>query len=149
MSRNWIEIIAGALVLILALGFLAFIVTSTRSAARFEGYELLAQFGSVEGVREGSDIRMSGISIGRVGEIVLNREEFMAETTLMIENDIKIPTDSVAKIATEGLLGGAFVEIIPGAELVTLEEGASFTSAEGALSVIDLFIQFGSGAGAQ
>ena len=65
--------------------------------------------------------------------------------TLTIDEGIQIPDDSVVVVASEGLLGGTFVEIVPGGSFDYLAAGDAFFNTQGAVSVISLLTQFISG----
>ncbi|HSV28034.1 MAG TPA: outer membrane lipid asymmetry maintenance protein MlaD [Candidatus Omnitrophota bacterium] len=113
MGRNLIETIMGAVVLMVA-GF--FLVFAYRHAdlEEVQGYELKAQFASVGGLDVGSDVRINGIKVGTVNSHALDPATFNAIVTMTIMPSIQLPQDTVATIATEGLLGGKFVKLEPG-----------------------------------
>lgn len=113
MGRNLIETIMGAVVLMVA-GF--FLVFAYRHADLEEvsGYALRAQFASVGGLAVGSDVRINGIKVGTVNGHALDPATFNAVVTMTIMPSIQLPQDTVATIATEGLLGGKFVKLEPG-----------------------------------
>ena len=48
-------------------------------------------------------------------------------------------------IASEGLLGGNFVEIVPGGALDNFEAGAEIEDTQGAVSLISLLLKFVTG----
>ena len=47
------------------------------------------------------------------------------------------------KIASEGLLGGNFVEITPGASEVMLAAGDEIVNTQGSVSLLNLLMRFG------
>ena len=71
MSKNLIETVMGAVVLAVA-GFFIFFAYSKAEIGTVEGYEIRAKFDRIDGVRAGSDVRMSGIKIGTVTSSVLD-----------------------------------------------------------------------------
>jgi phospholipid/cholesterol/gamma-HCH transport system substrate-binding protein len=77
-----------------------------------KGYRLTVDFATAAGLEPKSDVKMAGVSIGKVEEIQLvgNR----ARLVLRIRKGIRIPIDSVGTIQTQGLLGEKYVEILPG-----------------------------------
>lgn len=133
--------VAGGATLAVALGFLAYLVQSTGLGLAGDGYELSASFQSAQGVDAGSDVRLAGVRVGRVTEMALNPETFRADMALMIEAGIELPEDSTVAISSEGLLGGTFVEILPGESPFLLEPGMSFEETKGALSLLGLLAQ--------
>ena len=44
----------------------------------------------------------------------LDLDDYNAKVNIIIDNNIKIPDDSSAKITSSSLLGGNFLDIIPG-----------------------------------
>ena len=64
---------------------------------------------------------------------------------MQINNEVKIPADSSAKISSEGLLGGSFVEILPGGSYELMEDGSEFGETQGAVSFISLLMKFVTG----
>ncbi len=66
-------------------------------------YPLVASFRSAEGVTVGTDVRLAGVKVGTVTAMKLNNQSFFADTTLGIDGYVKIPDDTEARIASEGL----------------------------------------------
>jgi len=62
-----------------------------------------------------------------------------------VDKNIEIPDDSAILISSEGLLGGNFVEIMPGGSPFNLDENAEITDTQGAVSLISLLLKFVSG----
>ncbi|MBT8411564.1 MAG: outer membrane lipid asymmetry maintenance protein MlaD [Octadecabacter sp.] len=145
MRENTTEVIVGAAVLAAAAGFLWYVVQTTGIGGSPAGYELSANFRSAEGVTVGSDVRLAGVSIGTVKALDLNTDTYRADVVFAIDEGIAIPDDSAAVVATEGLLGGTFVEIVPGGSLGMFANGALIEDTQGAVSVIQLLTKFVSG----
>jgi len=78
-----------------------------------KGYRVSVVFPTVLGLEERAPVRISGVSVGVVEEIALSKMGG-AIVTLLIRQGIEIPKDSAASIASSGLLGDRFVEILPG-----------------------------------
>ncbi len=143
MNNSVTETLLGAAVLIVAAAFFAFASQSTDfGGGGGERYTLAASFSSAEGVDVGTDVRMAGVNIGAVRGLELNTDTYLARVTFGIREDIAIPDDSEAKIASEGLLGGSFVEITPGGSPTMLEPGDEITFTQGAVSLINLMLRF-------
>lgn len=138
MASQATETLIGAVVLAVAGGFLVYAANTADVAFGGAGYPLQAEFRQAEGLSVGSDVRLSGIKVGSITSMGLNRENFFATVTMAIEDDIKLPEDSVAKIASEGLLGGSFIAVDPGASDFMLEPGAAFQYTQGSINLIDL-----------
>ena len=115
MQRNTVEILIGTLVLIVAAVFVGYSYTASDKTTK-DGFIVTAQFNSVSGIRMGSPVRMSGVPIGSVTDVTLDPETYFALLTLSLDPSIKIPSDSVLKIVSEGLLGGNYLSLEPGVE---------------------------------
>jgi phospholipid/cholesterol/gamma-HCH transport system substrate-binding protein len=147
MSENRTEVLVGGAVLALAVGFLVYVLQAAGVSRAPAGYELRAAFRSVEGVKVGTDVRMAGVRIGSVTQLSLNPETFFAEARFAIRDGIALPTDSAVLVASEGLLGGYFVEILPGGALETLGPGDEIEDTQGAVSLTTLLLKFVGGMG--
>ena len=64
-QRNLTELVAGAVVLLVAAGFLGYAVAHTGRAS-VGGYTLHAKFDRIDGLSDGSDVRMAGVKVGSV-----------------------------------------------------------------------------------
>ena len=85
MTGNVIEIVVGAVVLVIAALFLFFAYTMSH-VKQVEGYQVTAQFERVDGIRDGSDVRIAGVKVGtvtgvhptsRYGEMLVRSGEVM------------------------------------------------------------------------
>lgn len=146
MSNQWIETTVGGVVLAAAIGFGVY---ATQVAGLGSGssdhYDLTASFRSLEGVNVGTDVRLAGVKIGTVSDVVLNAETYRADTTVRINSVTQIPDDSAIVISSEGLLGGNFVEVVPGGSPFYFAAGDEITDTQGAVSLISLLLKFVSG----
>ncbi|HUN50179.1 MAG TPA: outer membrane lipid asymmetry maintenance protein MlaD [Candidatus Sulfotelmatobacter sp.] len=140
MSGNLVETLIGAVVLVVAAVFLAF-AYSTAGVRSLGGYELVAKFDRVDGLSVGSDVRMSGIKIGTVTAATLDPKTYQAVVHLDLQPDIKLPDDSSAKIASQGLLGGNYVSLEPGGSDKYLKPGEQLRYVQGSVSLMDLISQ--------
>ncbi len=137
MGGNPVESVIGAVVLLVAVGFLAFAYTNT-DIGTVHGYTLYARFDRIDGLSVGSDVRMSGIKIGTVTDQRLDPETFEAVVTLSIDSDIRLPDDTAAKVASEGLLGGNYISIEPGGSEDLLEPGSEVQYTQGSIDLMGL-----------
>lgn len=146
MRENLTEVLTGAAVLAVAGAFLAYSVQMTGySNSNGDRYDLVASFRSAEGVSLGTEVRMSGVKIGSVTGMELNAQTFRADVTFALSSEIEIPTDSTAIVATEGLLGGTFVEIEPGGSFETYQPGDMILDTQGSVSIVTLLAKFAAG----
>ncbi|MCB1400511.1 MAG: outer membrane lipid asymmetry maintenance protein MlaD [Rhodobacteraceae bacterium] len=142
MSENRTEVLTGAAVLAVALGFLIWAGQGAGLTRPAGEYELRASFRSVEGVTVGSDVRLAGVKVGTVTALDLNPQTFFADAKVALKKEVLLPTDSAILISSDGLLGGAFVEILPGGSPDNLSPGDEIEDTQGAVSVISLMMKF-------
>lgn len=142
MAENTTEVLVGGAVLAAAVGFLVFAAQGAGMSASSGSYELRASFRSAEGVRVGTDVRLAGVKIGSVTGLELNPQTFFADARISVENGIQVPDDSTVLISSEGLLGGNFVEILPGGSLDNVPPGGEVLDTQGAVSLVTLLMKF-------
>jgi phospholipid/cholesterol/gamma-HCH transport system substrate-binding protein len=139
------EILVGAAVVAVAAGFFAYAATGSGGGLSGGGYELSASFRSAEGISVGTEVRMAGVRVGTVTAMELNPETFRADTTFTVDETLELPDDSAVAISSEGLLGGNFVEIIPGGSPFVLGPGEAILDTQSSVSLITLLMRFVSG----
>ncbi len=142
MAENVTEVLTGAGVLAAALGFLVYASNGEGLTRATDSYELTASFRSVEGISVGTDVRLAGVKIGTVTDLTLNPKTFFADARVTVRKDVAVPDDSTIVVASEGLLGGAFVEILPGGSPMDLAPGSEIEDTQGAVSMIALMMKF-------
>jgi phospholipid/cholesterol/gamma-HCH transport system substrate-binding protein len=147
MSHNTTEVLVGGAVMVAAIVFAVYAGQTTGFATSSRGYELTASFRSLEGVTVGTDVRLAGVKIGTVTGVDLNPQTYRADTTFSVQEGVLIPDDSAAVVSSEGLLGGNFVEIMPGGSLGYFTPGDEVLDTQGAVSLISLLLKFVSGNG--
>jgi phospholipid/cholesterol/gamma-HCH transport system substrate-binding protein len=121
--KNFIETITGAIVLIIAFGFVYFAYKGANVTPHRNGYSLMAKFDKADGINIGSEVRISGIKIGNVLSEKLDAKSFLAVVEFSLDKSIELPADSSAQIVSDGLLGGKYLSITPGADDATLKDG--------------------------
>lgn len=143
MASERAEILAGAVVLAVAVGFLAYAANSAGLMSRMgETYPLTASFRAMDGISVGSDVRLAGLKVGTISDLRLNPQTFFADATIQLRSDILLPDDSAILISSEGLLGGNFVEILPGGSMDNYGAGDEIEDTQGAVSLITLLMKF-------
>jgi phospholipid/cholesterol/gamma-HCH transport system substrate-binding protein len=137
MRRNVIEIITGAVVLVAAIAFLVFAYTRSGVSA-VEGYEVTVKFSRVDGLANGSEVRISGIRVGTVVDQELDPANYLATVHLRIASEIRLPTDTSARIQSDNLLANNYVMLEPGADDTYLEDGDEIVYAQAPINLADL-----------
>ncbi len=137
MGRNLIETVMGGVVLGAAGLFLAFAYRHA-DFKQVQGYGITARFASVGGLDMGSDVRINGIKVGTVSASRLDPQTFEAVVTLTIGPDYRLPLDTVATVATDGLLGGKFVKLFPGHSNDRIQDGGAITKTKDYKSIEEM-----------
>lgn len=141
MRGNAIETVMGAVVLIVAAVFLYFAYNTSQLRAAVSGYQVSADFSRVDGIHDGSDVRISGIKIGSVVAARLNPTTFLATLRLSVEPDIKLPVDTVAEIVSSGLLGDKYVSLVPGGSDTNIPPGGKIKYTQSSVNLENLIGQ--------
>lgn len=107
------------------------------------GYLLTARFARADGIAVGSDVRLSGVSVGKVvGQRLA--PDFKAVTTLRVASNIALTIDTAAAIHTDGLLGAKYIELKPGGDDAVLKPGQEIPYTQDAMVIeelMDMIIQ--------
>jgi len=142
MSRAGVfETIVGAVVIAIAAAFLAYAYGVSGKGVGRDHYRVGAIFGRVDGVTVGSEVRIAGVKVGSVSANNLDPLTYEANVELAIDRDVAIPQDSVAKVVSDGLLGGAHIAIEPGAAEEMLVEGEKLTITQGSVDLLSLAVE--------
>jgi len=147
MASNVSETLIGAVVVATALGFLAYAGKTTGFSTGGESYELQAKFSSAEGLNIGGEVHLAGVQVGTITKLELDTITYQAVATFTVRNDVAVPEDSEAKVASESLLGGNFLELSPGGSDYMLEAGQEVEFTQGSVSLLNLLMKFASGSG--
>jgi len=140
--RSGFELLAGALILLVAGGFLAYAITNSGRASASGGLSLTARFDRIDGLAAGADVRIAGVRVGRVVAQRIDPATFLAELTLSVDGSLRIPSDSSAEIQSESLLGGKYVSIVPGGGERILRNGQRIEITQSAISLESLLGRF-------
>ncbi len=98
----------------LSLVFLFGLLSQLSSFDNFfkKSYPILAKIDDGSGLKVKAKVKLKGVDIGYVNDIVLENNDVM--THLMIDEGVKIPVDSILTVSQDSLLGGKFLDIKPG-----------------------------------
>ncbi len=136
MAENAFEAAVGAVVLAGAIAFAAYV--GQRMDGPSNGYALSASFAKADGLTVGGEVRVSGVKVGAISDIRLDPATYRAEVRMNLRGDLQLPEDSSAKIASDGLLGGAYVSIEPGGDAQIIPAGGAIGHTQGSISILDL-----------
>lgn len=137
MQSRSFETLVGAIVVLIAAGFLYFAYTSTNQGG-LDSYPLTARFSRVDGLNNGTEVRLSGIRIGTVSALTLDPKTYLAIVHMSINHDVKIPDDSSIKITSAQLLGSSYLAITPGGDDKMLPPGGELKNTQGSVDIMGL-----------
>jgi len=96
-----------------------------------EGYRFMVPFKEASQLSVESDVRISGVSVGKVKAIDLDSKGFADATIELDSRYTPIPSDTRAILRQKTLLGETYVELTPGSDAAEpLDEGASLPRAQ-------------------
>jgi phospholipid/cholesterol/gamma-HCH transport system substrate-binding protein len=118
MNRKSIEVLVGLFVLLGMAGllFLALKAANLASFGQHKGYRVSAKFDNIGGLKPRAPVRSAGVTVGRVTRISLDPKTYQGVVRMEIDEHIKFPKDTSAKILTAGLLGDQYIGLEPGAD---------------------------------
>lgn len=140
MQRSVVETLIGAIVLIVAGLFLGYAFRNV-DASTPDGYEVVARFDRVDGLKKGADVTIGGIKVGTVTDQRLDPKTFQAIVRMSIAGDIQLPTDTSAKLVSDSLLGGLSLTLEPGGDDKNIPPGGEIARTQGAVNLMDLIGQ--------
>lgn len=148
MQQKKIDVWVGLFVIlgVAAVLALTFFVGGKGWGAAKDTYRVTANFAGIGSLKKDAPVKMVGIEIGRVRDIVLydDQGEYKAKVLMDIHTGVKIPTDSQVLVYTSGLLGAQFVGINQGADAEhIIADGGELTETEQAMQLEDLIKNFG------
>lgn len=144
MKRGMIDFLVGlfAAAGLAALLFLALQVSSSSSLPATSSYELVANFENIGGLKPRAPIKSAGVVVGRVTNITLDGERYVARVEMALDSRYHFSRDSSAEILTSGLLGEQYIGITPGAEEKNLAAGDTFKVTSSAIVLEQLISRF-------
>ena len=141
MKKLDIEIIVG---LFICIGLLCMAYISVKlgqvNFVNSDYYLLKASFTSVTGLKEDTNIEISGVKVGKVKNIEL--ENYNAVVTMLINKDVKIQDDAIASIRTKGILGEQYIAILPGGSDIVLGPDDTMLDTEPPFDLLSIIKNF-------
>ncbi len=132
------EITVGATVVASMLAVMVLLYTGAEEVpGQSSGTRITADFNRVNGLIEGDPILLSGIRVGTVEKMFLNKN-YRIVVALRLNEDVKVPLDSSAAIHTDGLFGGKFIVLEPGGAEALMQNGTKITFTQDAVVVSEL-----------
>ena len=90
-----------------------------------KGYRFHASFGEATQLAKEADVRISGVSVGKVKDIQTDKQTGRSDATIELDDKYApLPNDARAMLRQKTLLGETYVELTPGhKQLGTIPEG--------------------------
>ncbi|MGB6122958.1 MAG: MlaD family protein, partial [Bacteroidota bacterium] len=88
---------------------------------RAKQYSLTVLYGNVSGLQVDDEVTVGGLAIGYVESMALTGRNIAVN--LSVKTKVQLPRDSKAVLKSETIMGGKFIEISPGIDLVVLQSG--------------------------
>lgn len=145
MQMRTMEIVVGTFLLagLISLSILAIRVSGFAANPDQQTYTVVAKFDNVGGLVVRSKVSVAGVVVGKVRQIELDQETFMARVELELDAEVnQIPVDTTAAILTDGLLGGKFIGLSIGAEEDFLQDGDEIYDTQSAIILEELIGKF-------
>ena len=125
-----------------ALLFLALKVGSMSAVKASDGYEVVAAFDNIGGLKARAPVKSAGVVVGRVSDISFDSQAYEALVTLRIDKRYAFPRDTSAAILTSGLLGEQYIGIEAGGDSVKLKDKDRIKITQSAMVLENLIGQF-------
>ena len=102
-----------------------------------DGYTLAAEFDDVGALRVGDPVIIAGLKVGGVSALDVDPDTLFAIAEMTIDVRYRVPADSVARIGSGGIAGGASVILTPGQSRAVAPNGGVITDTQGAVNEVD------------
>ncbi len=146
MKNGMLETVVGFFVL-LGLGAFVYLALQLGEVPFLRGntsYELKAEFDNVSGVKKGASVQVAGVIVGDVSEISLGKNDF-AVLTLRLNNEVTIPTDSIASVKSQGIIGDKYIQLTIGGDDEHYKAGEVIVDTESSVDIEGLISKFAFG----
>lgn len=136
LSKKVIEFVVGLFILagIIAMFLLAFKVSGIGQYSTSGSYHVHAIFDNIGDLKIRAPVTVAGVRIGEVDGISIDPKTYKATVSMLVDKRQQyLPADSSAKILTAGLIGGNYIELVPGYAEDNLKEGSEIIDTQPAI----------------
>lgn len=131
MSGNGIiETLTGILTIVFVLAISFFAIQDFRAFHKEDCFRVNARFPDVGGLKAGGIVELFGVSIGSVTKVTADQDSYSALVEVCIDNDIKVPVDSVLKIEDKTVIGERKAVLILGVDKIFIKPGGMFLNTQ-------------------
>ena len=146
MKNNSIEMFVGLFMLI---GFGAFVYLALQLGevsflTDSKTYVIEAEFDNVSGVKKGASVQVAGVVVGEVSAVKLGADD-VAILSLKVDKAIELPTDSMASVKSQGIIGDKYIQLSPGGDEELFKPGGIIVDTESSLDIESLISKFAFG----
>ncbi|SDO81288.1 outer membrane lipid asymmetry maintenance protein MlaD [Desulforhopalus singaporensis] len=146
MTKKTLEMSVGVFML---LGFAAFVYLALQLGEvpflkNNDSYIIRAEFDNVAGVKKGASVQVAGVVVGDVADVRLGDRE-VAILALRLENGVKVPTDSIASVKSQGIIGDKYIQLSLGGDEENIDPGGVIVETESSLDIESLISKFAFG----
>lgn len=127
---------------LMSLGFLSLKVANLTGVSSDNTYNLYADFENIGGLKVKAPVKSSGVVVGRVTGIELNKDTYQARVTIAMSSEYHFSKDASAEILTAGMLGEQYIGVIQGGDEEVLQDGGRFMLVSSALVLEQLIGKF-------
>ena len=144
MQKSKHDVWVGLFVLIgaAAILFLALKAGNLLTLSFDSGYNVVARFDNIGGLKRQAAVKSAGVVVGRVQSITFDSKTYQAQVEMTLNKGVNFPKDSSAKILTAGLLGEQYIGLEPGYGETNLVQGDNIKSTQSAIVLENLISQF-------
>jgi virulence factor Mce-like protein len=125
-------------------GWLAFTIGNVRLGdlgPLDDSYELVATFDDVTGLLRDDNVKVAGVTVGKVVDIDI--EKGQARVRFTVEDGVRVPSDSHAAVRWRNLLGQRYLYLYPGKAATVLGDGERVTRTRSVVDLGELFNRLG------
>ena len=143
MKKGYTEIIVG---IFMIAGFAAFVYLSLQLGefsvfSMQKNYTLNAEFENVTGLKEGAAVEISGVLVGKVAQIKLDKDG-LAGVSMLINKGVPVGEDAIASIRTQGIIGDKYIRILNGSMDKLLKNNDTIMDTESAIDIEELVSKY-------
>ena len=146
MGNSRIEIVVGFFLVtgFLAFGWLALQLGEVPWLTGSKMYMLNAEFSNIAGIKAGSDVQISGVTVGKVRQLNLSKDN-LAAVEMLLNNEVKVPVDSIVSVKSQGIIGDKYIQISVGGDEKNYKPGETIVDTESAVDLEALISKFAFG----
>ena len=125
-KSNLLDMLLSASMVAVAIIFAVFVFVQT-GTGHLTSYALTVRLTDAGGLARGADVRLNGITVGRVTTLSLQGKPYQALIRFQLRDDLVLPVDSTPSVASS-VMGTVYLDIKPGHDHHTIPPGGAMRS---------------------